>query len=260
MTRITLLTDFGSADGYVAAMRGVIVSLAPDALIDDAGHEVAHGDVDAAAWALSRYWRLYPERTVHMVVVDPGVGGARRALAGECDRRFVVAPDNGVLTHVLDEAAASRLVAIENEALARQPVSRTFHGRDVFAPAAAHLARGGALDAFGPPVADPVRLALARPHQDGQTVRGAVIHVDVFGNLITNIPSDWIESRGERIARNVMLGGTSVGPVRGTYSEVETGQPLALIGSADLLEIAVRDGNAARSLGVRRGAEVVVEL
>lgn len=258
--RITLLTDFGSADGYVAAMRGVIASLAPDAVVDDAGHEIAHGNVEAAAWAIGRYWRLYPEQTVHVVVVDPGVGGARRAVAGECDGRFVVAPDNGVLTHVLDEAAVSRLVAIENDTLLRHPVSRTFHGRDVFAPAAAHLVGGGALNALGPDIGDPVRFAVPRPRRDEQTLRGAVIHVDVFGNLITNIPRDWVEAGEGGLAGDVMLGGASVGSVRRAYSEVETGQALALVGSADLLEIAVRDGSAARSLDAARGAEVVVRL
>lgn len=258
--RITLLTDFGSADGYVAAMRGVIASLAPEAVVDDASHEIARGDVEAAAWALGRYWRLYPEDTVHVVVVDPGVGGTRRALAGECDGRFVVAPDNGALTHVLAEAAATRIVAIENEALARHPISRTFHGRDIFAPAAANLARGGPLEALGPVVADPVRLPLPRPHRDGETLHGAVIHVDAFGNLITNIPRDWVEVRGEIVAGHVILGSASIGPVRGTYSEVEPGQALALVGSADLLEIAVRDADAARALGAARGTEVQVRI
>src|SRR5690606_33505136 len=174
MTRITLLTDFGTADGYVAAMKGVIAARAPGIVIDDASHDIPPGDVAAAAWTLSRYWNLYPPGTVHVVVVDPGVGSERRALAAEVDGRLFVAPDNGVLTWVLAEAGDAAVVAIEAARLFRTPVSATFHGRDVFAPVAAELARrAGAgpsrfrevLADLGPEVADPVRLPLPRPHR-----------------------------------------------------------------------------------------------
>src|SRR5690606_8452553 len=164
VTRITLLTDFGTADGYVAAMKGVIAARAPGVVVDDASHDVPPGDVAAAAWTLSRYWNLYPPGTVHVVVVDPGVGSERRALAAEVDGRLFVAPDNGVLTWVLAEAGDAAVVAIEAARLFRTPVSATFHGRDVFAPVAAELARrAGAgpsrfrevLADLGPEVADP---------------------------------------------------------------------------------------------------------
>lgn len=253
--RITLLTDFRTADGYVASMRGVIASRAPHVLVEDASHEIAPGDVHGAAWALGRYWRLYPEGTIHVVVVDPGVGGARRALASACDGRFLVAPDNGVLSNVLMEVAAPQIVAIENDTAARHPIARTFHGRDVFAPAAAYLADGGPLNKLGPAVDDVVRIAQPEPERDGPTARGEVIHIDAFGNLITNLPRAWVGTNSE-----VWLAGTRIGPVRSTYSTVQSGQPLALIGSADLLEIALRDGSAARSLGVGRGAEVVLKV
>jgi len=260
--RITLLTDFGTADGYVAAMKGVLAERAPGAAVDDATHEIAPGDVTAAALALSRYWRLYPPGTVHVAVVDPGVGSGRRALAGLADGRYLVAPDNGLLTRVLDEAADVALVAIENPAHMRHPVSATFHGRDIFAPAAAWLASAGAgrpdparLAELGPAVRDPVRLPWPRPWRDAHgAAHGTVVHVDRFGNLITNLPRDWAPPGGA-----VRVDGVEVGPVRRTYADVPPGGLVALVGSAELLEVAVRDGSAAARLGKGRGAEVVVE-
>lgn len=253
--RITLLTDFGTADGYVAALRGVIASIAPGAGVDDAGHDLSPGDVSAAAWALARYWHLYPVGTVHVVVVDPGVGSERRPLALEALGRFVVAPDNGCATLVLAEVAAARVHTIDNPAYLRHPVSRTFHGRDVFAPAAAHLACGAPIESFGPGVDDAVRLPLPVPRTTDGTLYGAVVHVDRYGNLVTNLPGDLALRLGD-----LEVEGTSVGPVRETYASVPTGHVVALIGSAGLIEISVRDGDAAASLGATRGATVRARL
>ena len=262
MTRVTLLTDFGTADGYVAAMKGVIAAIAPGALIDDASHDVPPGDVAAAAWSLWRYWRLYPAGTVHLVVVDPGVGSARRALAAEADGRLFVAPDNGVLTRVLAEAGSAAVVAVEAAELFRTPVSPTFHGRDIFAPVAAELARRAAAGApyrraladLGPAIADPVRLPLPQPQRDGGRVAGEVVHVDRFGNLITNIPGEWL-AEGARVR---VEGGPDAPLVR-TYADASPGALLALVGSAGLLELSVRDGSAAERLGAGRGTAVRVE-
>nr|PZN90793.1 MAG: hypothetical protein DIU52_06120 [bacterium] len=263
VTRITLLTDFGTADGYVAAMKGVIAARAPGVVVDDASHDVPPGDVAAAAWTLSRYWNLYPPGTVHVVVVDPGVGSERRALAAEVDGRLFVAPDNGVLTWVLAEAGDAAVVAIEAARLFRTPVSATFHGRDVFAPVAAELARrAGAgpsrfrevLADLGPEVADPVRLPLPRPHRGPDHIAGEVIHVDRFGNLITNVPGEWL-APGARIR----VAGGSAAPLVRTYADVAPGALAALVGSAGMLEVSVRDGSAAERLGVGRGASVRVE-
>lgn len=253
--RIILLTDFGTADGYVAAMRGVLASLAPAALVEDASHAIAPGDIRAAAWALGQYWKLHPPGTVHLVVVDPGVGGPRRPLAAEALGQFLIGPDNGVLSHAFHDVPEVRVVALENPQHMRLPVSRTFHGRDVFAPAAAHLANGGDIAELGPVVSDPVRLGLEPPLRTGHAVRGEVMHVDRFGNLISNIPASWVEGACE-----VLIEGKPVGPLRSSYSDVQSGDRLAIIGSADLLEIAVRDGSAALSLGEGRGAEVVVRF
>lgn len=249
---ITLLTDFGTADGYVAAMKGVLRSMAPTAPLDDAGHDVLQGHVSRAAWALSRYWNRYPEGTVHLVVVDPGVGTERRALAVEADGRFLVAPDNGVLGRVLDAAEEWRAVEAVEEAYLGAGRSATFHGRDVFAPVAGHLARGVRLGELGPPVNDPVRLDEPEPVREGRRIRGRIVTVDRFGNLISNIPGgdlapgDRVEVAGRRLS------------LEPTYASVEPGQLLALVNSADRLEIAVRDGSAARTLGAAEGLELVV--
>jgi len=252
--RITLLTDFGTRDGYVGAMRGVIATIAPQAVVEDASHDLAAGDVMGAAWALGNYWNRYPSGTIHVAVIDPGVGSERRALAAEADDRFLLAPDNGILTRVLVDAASARVVEITDPAYLNPVVSATFHGRDVFAPAAAHLATGVGLDRLGPVVSDPVRLDLLLPQRTGDIVRGQVVHIDRFGNLITNIPAGWIDER-----RRVRVAATELGEVRRNYSAVPSGHALALIGSGGYLEIGVRDGNAAKVLWKGLGAEVVVE-
>jgi hypothetical protein len=250
MPHITLLTDFGTADGYAAAMKGVIASICPDAIVTDAAHDIPPGDIEAAAWTLWRYWRLFPEGTVHVAVVDPGVGGPRRALAVVAQERLLVAPDNGLLTRVLEEAGAWRAISIQEPAYLHHPVSRTFHGRDVFAPAAAHLAGGVPVDALGPAVTDPVRLALPAFTIQPEAIVGAVVHVDRFGNLVSNIPAHWATSG------RVQVAGQELGPVRGAYSDVATGELVGLIGSAGMLEVAVRDGSAAARLGIGRGSEI----
>lgn len=251
--RITLLTDFGTTDGYVAAMRGVIASLAPHTVVEDVSHDIAPGDVAAAAWALRNYWRLYPEGTVHVVVVDPGVGSERRALAALSERVYLVGPDNGVLTHALADVPGASIVSITNAAYMLHPVSQTFHGRDVFAPAAAHLATGGALELLGPAVQDPLLLPIPRPERDGGGIRGTIVHIDRFGNLISNVPRRWVEA-----GFDVCIAGRRLGPVRTTYASAAAGELVAVIGSADLLEIAIGNGSAARALGVGPGAEVTL--
>jgi S-adenosyl-L-methionine hydrolase (adenosine-forming) len=250
--RITLLTDFGTADGYAAAMRGVIASIAAGVAVDDASHDIPPGDVTAAAWALARYWRLYPQGTVHVVVVDPGVGTDRRALAIDVAGRRIVAPDNGCASIVLADHPAARVHAISNRELMREPVSRTFHGRDIFAPVAAHLALGLPIAEVGPPFVTPIRTALPVPHSDGVAVHGVVVHVDRFGNLITNLPGSWVP---ETIGEIEIDGGRRLA-VRETYGSVAPGELLALVGSAGLIEVAVRDGNAAAVLALDKGAAV----
>jgi S-adenosyl-L-methionine hydrolase (adenosine-forming) len=252
--RITLLTDFGTADGYVGALRGVIATRAPDARIDDISHDIPAGDVAAAAVALERYWRAYPEDTIHLVVVDPGVGSARRGLVARAGGRWFVAPDNGVLSPVL-RAVEAEIVAIEETPGGGPEPAPTFHGRDLFAPVAAELARGAVLREFGADVKDPVLLDAAAPTRSADRIDGSVIHVDRFGNLVTNVPAEWVTGGGR-----VEVAGRDVGPVLRTYSDADEGALLALAGSDGRLEIALRNGSAVAALGGGRGLPVVVYL
>ena len=246
MTRIiTLLTDFGTADGYVGEMKGLIASGAPDCAIVDIAHDVSAHDVEAGRLAVARYWHRYPVGTVHVAVVDPGVGGTRAAIAVESEGRLLVGPDNGILSPAMLHQGA-RCVVLPVPASA----SPTFHGRDVFAPAAAQLASGVPLDALGTLCADPIvlRTPEATRAPDGAT-NGVVISIDRFGNLVTNLMT--------RRAGVVEVGGSSIAIAR-TYGDVATGALTALIGSSGLVEIAVRDGSAATVLGVQRGTRVTL--
>lgn len=251
MTVVTLLSDFGTADGFAAAMKGVILGIAPDVRLLDATHDVAPGDVEAAAWALSQYWALFAPGTVHLAVVDPGVGSGRRAIAVAADQRFVVVPDNGLVTRVLQAASTWRCVEVTEPAYMRAQPSSTFHGRDVFAPVAAHLASGLALERLGPWVEEPCLLSIDPPLRRESEIEGRVVHVDRFGNLITDIPGEWVDS-----SWLFLVGGRDLGNLRRTYSDVEVGEAAVVIGSAGTVEISRRDGSAAKEYGVTRGDPV----
>jgi S-adenosylmethionine hydrolase len=242
---ITLTTDFGTADGYVGEMKGVLLSRVPDAHLVDITHDIPPQDVERARLTIARVWRRFPPGTVHLVVVDPGVGSSRGALAVQADDRFLVGPDNGVLSPALLSASA-RAVSLAVPASA----SHTFHGRDVFAPAAAVLALGESLDALGNAANSPVirRTPEATRRADG-AIEGEVILVDRFGNAVTNL----LGLRGG----TVEVGALRVA-VRRTYSEVAVGQPVAVVGSMGFIELAVRDGNAAETVGLSRGDRVVL--
>jgi S-adenosylmethionine hydrolase len=241
---ITLLTDFGLADSYVAEVKGVLLSRAPGATVVDISHQVAPGDLRAAQYLLARAWHRFPAGTVHLTVVDPGVGTQRRALAAEAAGHRFVAPDNGLLSFLPDGA---RLVSLPIP----EGAAPTFHGRDLFAPAAAALASGARLDDLGLPLTDATHTPLPTPRGDGIGVVGEVLHVDRFGTLISNIPGDQVEP-GVRIR----VEGTDVGALRRTFRDAERGAVVAVVGSGGTVEIAVRDGSAARLLGVGVGAEV----
>jgi hypothetical protein len=242
---ITLLTDFGTADGYVAELKGMLYTSAPDITVVDLSHDIPPQDVESARLAVARYWRRFPSGTVHVVVIDPGVGSARAALAVSSDGRFLVGPDNGVLSPSL-LAGGSRAVSLPVPPSA----SATFHGRDVFAPAAANLATGTPIDSLGPACLDPVirRTPEARRGPNGSVI-GEIIAIDRFGNAISNL----IAPRGGRIeiAGRVM-------PIVRTYADAPVGDVIALVGSSGFVEIAQRDGSAARALELTRGTSVTL--
>lgn len=243
MPVITLLTDFGTADGYVAELKGVLVTQAPGSQLVDLSHDIVPHDVEAARLVVARYWRRFPTGSVHLVVVDPGVGSARKAIAVSSDGRLLVGPDNGVLSPAL-LVPGVRVVSLP----VPPDASPTFHGRDVFAPAAAALARGASLESLGDPHHDPVVRRTPEAVREGDGwLRGEVIVVDRFGNAVTNL-------LGVR-AGEVRVGTRDI-PLRRSYADVASGEAVALVGSSGLIEVAVRDGSAAAILGLTRGSVV----
>jgi S-adenosylmethionine hydrolase len=254
---VTLTTDFGLRDAYVAEMKGVMLGIAQAARqplqLIDVSHDVERHDITEGALALEAAAPCFPAGTVHLAVVDPGVGTSRRALAVAADRHVFVGPDNGLFTPFL-AGPGWRAFELTEPDYRLPVVSRTFHGRDVFAPAAAHVACGLDPARLGPPVTDPVRLAWPEVRSVGGAVAGAVVHTDRFGNLITSIHAGILERLDGLVVR---VGGRRV-PLVGTYGELSVGRPGALIGSSGRLEIAVREGNAATLLRAGRGTAVVV--
>jgi len=247
---ITLTTDFGLRDGYVAAMKGAILSSSPELRLIDVTHELPPGGIAAAAYVLRQAAPFFPAGTVHLVVVDPGVGSGRRGVACRCGSQLYVAPDNGVLSAVLESEPPLRAHEISRPQLWRKDPSPVFHGRDVFGPVAAHLAGGGDLGEVGEAI-DPASLIRApwpEPRLQGDVWTGAVIYVDRFGNLVTSVPLE----PGSTGAGSVEIGDRRLELAR-TYSDVPDGELLALRGSSGLLEIACNGGSAARMLGAKPG-------
>jgi S-adenosylmethionine hydrolase len=243
---ITLLTDFGTVDGYVGEMKGVLLAGAPDATLVDITHDIPPQDVERARLTLARVWRRFPPMTIHVVVVDPGVGSERAAIAVESDGRWLVGPDNGVLSAALLLPTARAV-----ELPVPTKASATFHGRDVFAPAAAALARGEPLDSLGEPAISPIVRRTPEPvRQIDGSLEGQVIYVDRFGNAVTNLFG---------FRAGVVRAGLRRIPVRHTYADVGIGEAVAVVGSTGFVELAVRDGSAAEALQIARGARVTLE-
>jgi hypothetical protein len=260
---VALLTDFGSQDHYAGSVKGAVLSVCRDAELVDIAHDVAPHDVLDGAFALCAAYRAFPAGTVFVGVVDPGVGSARRGLAIEAGGYRFVGPDNGLFSLVLGENPEARVHQLSNSGLFRYEVSPTFHGRDVFGPVAGHLAAGAPLEQVGPPVEDPVRLDLLKVRQHSDLEWDAsVVHIDRFGNLITNMTRPDVESVLSRVAGDptqivVVIHGTVLPFVR-SYSELPEGEGCGLLGSAGRLEVAIHRGNAARTLGAGKGAPVRV--
>lgn len=255
---ITLLTDFGTRDAYVGIMKGVILKIAPTARLVDLSHEVPPQAVTSAALLLSSSVRYFAVNTVHLAVVDPGVGSARAPVLVVTDRGFLVGPDNGLLHPAAETMGVREVRRLENDAYFLRPVSQTFHGRDIFAPVAAHLAAGVPPKAFGPTLADLRPLALPEPVVRAGSICGQVIHVDVFGNLVTNISADLLAAFA-REKVSVSIGHVADIQVVRAYAEAPEGAVVAIVGSWNMLEVAVRNGHAASSLRASAGAPVTVK-
>jgi S-adenosylmethionine hydrolase len=256
---IALLTDFGVSDHYVGTMKGVMAGICPDATFIDITHDVPPQDVAAAAFTLDAAYAHFPAGTVFLVVVDPGVGTLRRAIAAAAGPFRFVAPDNGVLTPVLTAGPPPTIVTITNARYALATVSRTFEGRDRFAPAAAWLAAGASLEDFGPSIVDAVRLDLPVPHVTEDVIDAHVVAVDRFGNAITDLDAATLERWRRGSAVKIEAGRVLIHDTVGTYGAVAAGVPCALVGSSRRLEIAVNGGSAAARLGIARGDVVRLE-
>jgi S-adenosyl-L-methionine hydrolase (adenosine-forming) len=241
-------------------MRGVALGICPDATLVDITHEIAPQDVFGGALELAASYKYFPQRTVFLCVVDPGVGFARRGLAAEAGGYQFVAPDNGLLTMVFREAAPAKVVELTDRRYARAAISRTFEGRDRFAPAAAWLASGVDIAALGTPVAGWRVLDVPRPCADADRLAGVVWRIDRFGNLVSNLDRCSFEQFAQGKAVEILVAGHPVQRIVATYAEAEEGSLCALFGSSDHLEVACTGGSAAERLGLARGAAVVVRL
>jgi hypothetical protein len=259
---VTLTTDFGLRDSYVAQMKGIILRTALRVTIVDVTHAISRHSIIQAAFVIADLWRMYPDGTAHVVVVDPGVGTDRRPIALEVDGQYFIGPDNGVFSHILDAAEHDGLswrgVVLTNPDYWRsREISATFHGRDIFAPAAAHLVNGTHLPHLGDPLENPDRLALPSYEEAAGAIRGEIIYVDSFGNCVTNIPARVLPPPGD-VGVAIACGSLTALPFVPTYGIVGEGEALALIGSHGYLEIAVRRGNAAHEFGLDSGTPVFV--
>jgi S-adenosyl-L-methionine hydrolase (adenosine-forming) len=256
---ITLTTDYGTNDHLVGVLKGVILRIVPNATIVDINHHVVPFDVLDGALTIAAAYRYFPARTVHLVVVDPGVGTARRPILVSADQYYFVAPDNGVLSLIYEREPAVLVRHITAEHYFLSPVSNTFHGRDIFAPVAAWLAKTYQTEAMGEEITDHVRFALPRPKAAGSGKKGLVLRVDSFGNLMTNFTAEELPQGAANGKINLQVGGKRVEKLAQTFAQGAAGEPIAILGSSGFLEIAVNKGHAARALGVNRGAEVIVE-
>ena len=251
---VALLTDFGTRDHYVGAMRGVILGINRKAVIVDVTHEIGPQDIGSAAFVLRACYREFPPATVFCCVVDPGVGSERRAIIAATNGQFFVGPDNGLFSFLYGNNC--EITSIENDRFFRKPVSSTFHGRDVFAPVGAHLSLGVPPNEFGPKIADPVTLSDIIPtYLDEKTLEGAVIYIDHFGNIVTNITA---ESAGREFELDIAE--QTITDIREQYAGAPANQLFAIIGSAGLIEISINGGLAAEILKVKTGAAVIVRI
>jgi len=261
---ITLMTDFGYRDHYVAAMKAVILSIAPEAVVVDISHGIPKQDVRVAAYVLKCAYKYFPAGTIHVAVVDPGVGTARRAVAVKTKHYYFVGPDNGVLALAALEDGVEEVRLIQNPRLMREQLSFTFHGRDIFAPVAAHLARGCAFEEVGPPAGGLVVPRFARPLVEPARLECEVLYIDDFGNVVLNATHDDVAAAGLGYGsrcRVVAKGGVTLeAPLVPAYGYVGEGEPLLLINSENQLELAVNKGSAAGALGLSIGDKVLISL
>ena len=255
---ITLMTDFGTSDHYVGVMKGVMLNINPQVQIVDITHAIPPQDIYGAAFLLDSACRYFPTGTIHVIVVDPGVGSGRRAIICQTQTAYFVCPDNGILTHILRGEKCIHAAAVENSAYFLPQVSNTFHGRDIFAPIAAHLSRGVSIGKLSSPVKQPVQLPIPTPQISDKAVTGHIVWVDSFGNLVTDISHEILGSLEGRDSVVIRAGSTEIDRLNRSYAESAIGEALAIVGSFNRLEISINQGNAAQILGLQRGDRVTI--
>ena len=257
---ITLTTDFGLQDYYVSAMKAVMLGIAPDARMVDISHEIPSQDIMAGSWILRNSAMLFPPGTVHAVVVDPGVGTDRHPVAVQVGDQYFVGPDNGIFSLLTQDTEFSA-VQLTNETFWRDETSSTFHGRDIFAPVAAHLSCDDvAMEDLGDPIDNLVTYRWTVPIADKEGIEGMVIHIDKFGNLVTNITESLLEDVIGEKGVKIYVGNTILDEIASTFGAVPEGEPVAYIGSSGVLEVAINKGNAQKMLSVQKGAQISLIL
>lgn len=256
---ITLTTDFGLQDHYVSAMKAVILGIAPKTRLIDVSHFIPPQDIMAGAWVIRNSAMLFPDGTVHLVVVDPGVGTDRNPVALKIENQLFVGPDNGIFSLFFDEFEyeAYRLT---NTDFWRKDLSNTFHGRDIFAPVAGHLSMGVPIEEMGEPIEELVSYRWAVPIFDKDGIQGWVVHIDQFGNLITNIPKELYQMAIADNQAKIYVGNTILDHTSLTFADVEDGEPVVFFGSSGMLEVGINKGNAQQMLGVHKGAQISVVI
>ncbi|UCD84352.1 MAG: SAM-dependent chlorinase/fluorinase [Deltaproteobacteria bacterium] len=250
---ITLITDFGLADGYVGALKGVILRINPKVRIIDITHEIEAHNVFEAAFVLAAACRFFPRGSVHLVIVDPGVGSKRKPILMETEDYYFVGPDNGSFSLIPEFSVIKRVTEISEPKYLLPRISDTFHGRDIFAPVAAYLTRGVDPREFGSPIKKYRRLRIPRPRKKGREIKGEIIHIDRFGNLISNITEEGTRDLFGGKGCQITIGGRRLSRISRYYSEVKKGGVLAIFGSSGFLEISVNQGNASQALSLGKG-------
>lgn len=258
MNIITLTTDFGTRDWFVGAMKGAILGIQPRMTVVDLCHEIPSGDIRCGAFSLMAGYPCFPKGTVHVAVVDPGVGGPRQAIAVKTANYFFIGPDNGVLAFALDREKVQTIRRLENQQFFLNPVSRTFHGRDIFAPVAAHLSKGVRLEALGPALENYAKLDWPQVQARQNRVEGEIVHVDRFGNLITNLGEEHLRQFADKPCE-VFSGNKQLAPIAPFYGAVAVGRPLAVLGSTGFLEIAINGDSAAKRFRLGVGGKLHVQ-
>ena len=257
---ITLTTDFGTADTYVAAMKGVILSINPTATIVDITHSISPQNVKEAAFIFHTVYRYFPKGTIHVVVVDPGVGSNRTALLVQTESYYFLAPDNGVLSYVFQHEKMKHVIQIDNPRYFHHPVSSTFHGRDIFAPVAAYVSLETSVSKFGPEAEQFIKLDIPEPGIIGNHIYAHILHIDHFGNIITNLAKEfWRKTVGKK-KFSITCGKKKITQIYQTYAGGKSGELLAYFGSSGYLEIAQVDGSAASNLKLSTNTPIIINV